>query len=236
MRGTPRGDDRLRAVLFDAVGTLLELREPVGETYARVARAHGVRISAWRIGDAFQRIVARAPPMVFPALPRAEVAVRERDWWRGVVRGTLRAADTSAVLDDFEHYFDALYRHYATAEAWCVTEGSLPCLRALRERGLATGVVSNFDLRLPAVLEDTGLAPWLDVVVLPGHVGAAKPDPTPFREALEQLSCKASEAVYVGDDPTRDAAGARAAGMLAIHAGELATLADLPARLAGAME
>jgi len=236
MGSPPRGANPLRAVLFDAVGTLLELREPVGETYARAARAHGVRISAMRIGDAFQRIVAGAPPMVFPALPSAEVAAQERDWWRAVVRSTLRTADASAVVDDFERYFDALYRHYATAKAWCVTEGSLPCLRALRERGLATGVVSNFDLRLPAVLEDTGLAPWLDVVVLPGHVGAAKPDPTPFREALEQLSCKPSEAVYVGDDPTRDAAGAQAAGMPAIHAGELATLADLPARLAGAME
>jgi FMN phosphatase YigB (HAD superfamily) len=26
-----------RAVLFDATGTLIELREPVGETYARTA-------------------------------------------------------------------------------------------------------------------------------------------------------------------------------------------------------
>ena len=56
----------IRAVLFDAVGTLIELREPVGETYARMARPFGVALPAWRVDDAFRRILKRAPPLVFP--------------------------------------------------------------------------------------------------------------------------------------------------------------------------
>ena len=71
----------IRAVLFDAHGTLIELAEPLGETYARIAAAHGVRVSAWRIGDAFRRVLAAAEPAVFPdAAPEAILAL-EREWW-----------------------------------------------------------------------------------------------------------------------------------------------------------
>ena len=96
--------------------------------------------------------------------------------------------------------------------------------------------MSNFDLRLPRLLEALDLASRLDAVVLPAHVGAAKPDPAPFTRALSELDCPAEAAVYVGDDPDRDDAGARAAGLRAIPVGELATLAELPARLAAPLE
>ena len=41
-------------MLFDAAGTLIELREPVGETYARVARAHGVALSPDQLEATFR--------------------------------------------------------------------------------------------------------------------------------------------------------------------------------------
>lgn len=222
---------RLRAALFDAAGTLLVASEPVGETYARIIAEHGAEISAWRLGDAFTRIHAAAPPMAFPSAPVDAIAVLERDWWRSRVRETLRAADSTVQLADFDACFDALFAHYSRPEAWTLRDGAIACLGALRERGLATGIVSNFDGRLPGILEALGLLALLDIVVLPGAAGAAKPDPLPFRMALDAVGCTASEAVYIGDDPTRDGDGAREVGLTAIDVAELATLADLPARL-----
>ena len=64
----------IRAVLFDAAGTLIELREPVGEIYAREASAQGLSISARRLDDAFRRIFSRADPMLFPDASLDEVA------------------------------------------------------------------------------------------------------------------------------------------------------------------
>ena len=48
----------LRAVLFDAAGTLIHVRAPVGVTYARLARAHGVTASAERICGVLGRVKA----------------------------------------------------------------------------------------------------------------------------------------------------------------------------------
>ncbi|MEN8183583.1 MAG: HAD-IA family hydrolase [Myxococcota bacterium] len=228
---------RLRAVLFDAAGTLIELKEPVGETYARVARRHGACVPAGRLEDGFRRIFAAAPAMVFPGAPPAEAALRERAWWREVVRGTFRAADQQEELSDFEACFAELWRHYGSPGAWRARPGAAAVLRTLRSRGLALAILSNFDQRLPPLLAALGLAAELDAVVLPAHAGVAKPDRRIFEHALTRLGVPAAEAVYVGDDADADLAGAHGAGLAAIDVKSLATLEALPSRLeAGALE
>jgi len=222
---------RLRAVLFDAVGTLIETARPVGDVYAEIARAHGVALSAARLDDAFRRILAQAPPLVFPEAPGDRIPALERSWWRSVVRSTFLATDGTARFRDFESLFADLYTHYAAPTAWRARPGAHDALLRLRALGAATGVVSNFDGRLPGILAGLGLAEQLDVVMLPGEARAAKPDARIFALALARLGVDAASAVYVGDDHARDIEGARAAGLAAIEAMGLATLADLPARL-----
>ena len=224
----------LRAVLFDATGTLIELRESVGERYARTAARHGVSLPAWRIDDAFRRVVARAAPRVFPETtgdPRAS-RERERDWWRMVVRDTFRATDQTVRFPDFEAFFEELFEGYAGAGAWALRPGARETLQRLHDRDLRLGVVSDFDHRLTRILEELEIAEFFQAVVLPGPEGLAKPSPEPFENALEALGVSAPEAVYVGDDPERDLAGARAAGLAALDVRELADLTELPARLA----
>ncbi len=220
-------------MLFDAAGTLIETAEPVGESYARLARRSGVDLPAWRLEDAFRRVLRGAPPMAFPGAAPEALSDLERDWWRRLVRATFLAADGTARFADFEAFFAELFAHFARPQSWRALPGSAEVLAALRGRGLATGVVSNFDQRLPAILEGLGLAALLDCVVLPGEVGVAKPDPAIFARALARLGVRAEAAVFVGDRADEDLAGARAAGLRAIDVGDLATLAELPARLAG---
>jgi putative hydrolase of the HAD superfamily len=222
---------RVRGLLLDAAGTLIHPQEPVGETYARVADAHGARISPGRIGEAFRRVFAAQAPMLFPAAAAAEVPTLEREWWREVVRKSFLAADSAARPRDFDALFQTLWEGFADPSAWRLAPGAREALLALRSGGVATAVVSNFDSRLPAILEGLGLTPLLDAIVLPIHARACKPDPAIFRAALDVLGCTAGEAACVGDDPEKDLAGARALGMRAIDANELATLADLPARI-----
>jgi putative hydrolase of the HAD superfamily len=230
----------LRGVLFDATGTLVELREPVGETYARIAARHGVELPAWRLEDAFARVLRAAPARVFPGASPAEAASRERAAWREIVRATFRAADQTArfpgagARGGFDACFAALWEHYATAGAWRAREGARAALDALARRGLVLGVVSNFDQRLPGVLAGLGLAAQLRALVLPAYAGAAKPDPRIFRHALAALGLAARDALYVGDDAEHDLAGARAAGLHVLDVRTLASLRELPHRIPGA--
>jgi putative hydrolase of the HAD superfamily len=222
------GEARLRAVLFDAVGTLIRLREPVGRTYARFGADHGARIPESRLEEAFARCLAAAPAMVFPGQPLLRAEAEERAWWRRLVLDTFRAADGAVQPRSPEALFDELWQHYAGAEAWELAPGAREALLAVRGRGLATGIVSNFDQRLRPVLRALGVHHLFHAIVLPGEVGAAKPDRAIFDAALKRLGLAGEQAAYVGDRAVEDVAGSRAAGLRPVDAGSLATLAELP--------
>jgi len=77
------------------------------------------------------------------------------------------------------------------------------------------GLVSNFAYP-PAIKQTLGkfrLSKFFDVIVISGDVGWRKPSPKIFEKALEALHVSASEAVFVGDAPFHDIAGARHVGM-----------------------
>ena len=79
MTQAPGTSHPIRAVCFDAAGTLLHLAEPVARTYARIAQAHGVAIDA--------PTIARRFPEAFAAQwdgPRMHGD--GRPFWRHVVR------------------------------------------------------------------------------------------------------------------------------------------------------
>jgi putative hydrolase of the HAD superfamily len=202
----------IRAVTFDAAGTLIAPREPVGVTYARVARAHGVAAEPAAIEARFRRTFRAAPPLAFAETRGPALRGRERDWWRAVVRATLDSPDDARL----DACFEALYAHYAGAAAWTVFPDVEPALQDLRGRGLRVGVVSNFDGRLPALLDGLGLAASLDVTVWSSAAGTAKPAAEIFDAAARGLGVIRADILHVGDDPTVDVDGARAAGLSAV--------------------
>lgn len=56
----------------------------------------------------------------------------------------------------------------------------------------------------------------VDFAIISGELGVEKPDPAIFREALRLGEAEAGEAVYVGDSPHLDVAGARSVGIRAV--------------------
>jgi putative hydrolase of the HAD superfamily len=87
-------------------------------------------------------------------------------------------------------------------------------LTALRERGSALVVVSNWDVSLHDVLAQTGLRALVDAVVTSAELGVAKPDPAIFAHALELAGgVPPQDALHAGDDLAADVDGARAAGI-----------------------
>jgi HAD superfamily hydrolase (TIGR01493 family) len=64
-----------------------------------------------------------------------------------------------------------------------------------------------------AKLARLGLGTATPRVFISGELGAAKPDPAPFLAALAWAGCRPEEALFVGDDPVRDIAGAAGVGM-----------------------
>jgi putative hydrolase of the HAD superfamily len=224
--------DHRGAVLFDASGTLIELREPVGETYARVAREHGTAVPPNSLEAAFRSVFAAAPAMAFPGASIEEVTRLEKEWWRRVVSNTFRAADPNVKFTDFDEFFECLFGVMGRPQSWREVPGARSLLLRLRSLRWSTAIVSNFDRRLPDILQGLGLAELFDAVVLCSDVGAAKPEAAIFQRALERLQVPARRAVLVGDDEEQDIEGARAAGIRAIDVKSLAKLDGLLEQLA----
>lgn len=222
----------MRAVLFDAAGTLIEPREPVGETYARAARAYGGKGGTpARVEDAFRETLRSMPEMLFPGCTLEKTLELERDWWRRVVRSTFERAGVQIVAADLERCFHGLFAHYARPDAWRLAPGAADVLAEIRRRGLLAGIVSNFDRRLLPILQGIGIGDLLDTVVLPFDAQAAKPDPRIFRFALARLGVEPCEALYVGDDAVQDVGGAEAAGIAALDVAEVSSLRDVLRRI-----
>lgn len=214
----------LRAVSFDAAGTLFHTARPVGELYAAVAARHGVHVDAGALHARFRQAFATAPPLAFPGVPAGELRAREKAWWRDIVARVF--AETR--FADFDAFFDDLFAFFASPAAWRVDPDARTLLSSLRARALTILVVSNFDARVRGVLAALGLAALIDHVTISSEAGAAKPDPTIFHRALADLHLDAGDVVHVGDSVREDLRGARAAGLPAVLVGGAELVAEAP--------
>lgn len=187
-------------ICFDATGTLIETAEDVGEVYHRVALAFGVDLPAWRLDDAFRRVLRNAPPR---GVEGASVEARreaEVEWWGERIRQTFQATDSTARFADFPAFARALFDAYRGPDAWRARANVPEVLRVLHDRGYPMGVVSNFDHRLPEILEGLGLDAFFEFILTPSECGASKPERRVFEAAAASFGTTIEQLVYVGDD------------------------------------
>lgn len=114
---------------------------------------------------------------------------------------------------------------YAARNEVTLFDDVTPALQSLGRRyRLATLSNGNADM------QRIGLADHFEVCLTARDVGAAKPDPRAFAALLSRLQVAPRQAVYVGDDPHADIAGARAAGLRSVwvNRGVIVWPDDLP--------
>ena len=200
----------LKAIFFDAAGTLFETTRPVGEIYASVAQQYGVNIPIPELAGRFRRSFSSAPPLAFPNASAHEIPRLERQWWRELVGKIFAPYPDFARLDDF---FSALFEHFSKPQTWTLYPETEQTLRALRQSHLTLAVITNFDSRVLGILEGLGVSSCFDSVFLSSSVGYAKPAREIFQSALRYHSLRPEEAMHVGDSPLHDVAGAAGAGL-----------------------
>lgn len=197
-------------ISFDAAGTLIQVCEPVGRTYAAFAQQWGVSVEEAALKPAFRQVWGRLPVREWPEGQCAPDD--DRSWWRELV-GQVFAEATGAPLPEatLGPLFDALYAHFALPEAWFVYEEVKPVLEDLaRDHRLC--VLSNFDRRLKGILAGHGLAGYFDEVILSSEVGVSKPHPRMFETAQRRMQAVPAASWHVGDDERCDVQGALASG------------------------
>jgi len=187
-------------ICFDATGTLIEATVSVGEVYHRVAREHGVDLPAWRLDDAFRRVLRHAAPRGLEGATREERCTNEVEWWFDRIRQTFQATDSTARFDDFRAFAQTLFDFYACGDAWRPREGILEALAQLRNHDCFLAVTSNFDHRLPKILEMLDLAQFFPMIEIPCEGARVKPDRAIFESVARASNRPLDSLVYVGDD------------------------------------
>ena len=194
-----------RAVLLDALGTLVELDDPVGGLL-RALRSRGAQTDRRAVGAALRVEIEYYRAEHHVAVDAASLAELRRGCAR-VFAGAL-GAPLADMADDTVH--DALLEGLR----FRAFDDAGPALAALRAGGARLAVVSNWDVSLHEVLATTGLAAGVDVVLTSAQERTQKPAPELFLRALDRLGgIDPADALHVGDDPVADVGGARAAGV-----------------------
>jgi putative hydrolase of the HAD superfamily len=200
----------IRAILFDAAGTLFYLTKTVGDHYAHVGRKVGLDLDVQKLESAFHAAWQQMPRR--PAIdgPREN---DDKGWWRELVRHVFDQVAPSVHELDRDNFFEVAYEHFAEPGVWKLYPEVPGVLEELAPR-FRLAVISNFDGRLRLILQHLGISKFFSQVFISSELGADKPDPEVFRRALNLIDLNANEVLHVGDDPERDWKAAKAAGLL----------------------
>jgi putative hydrolase of the HAD superfamily len=196
----------IRAVFFDAVGTLLHPDPPAAEVYANVGRRHGSRLDRGIIRARFAAAF-RAQEEFDAHQGHRTDEEREVRRWRTIV---------AEVLDDVtdpQRCFAELYTHFAQPSAWHCEPGTGAVLAALAARGFALGIASNFDHRLRGLLIAIPQLQAIRHLVISAEVGWRKPAASFFAAVVSAAGLPPQQILFVGDDWDNDHEGSRAAGL-----------------------
>jgi putative hydrolase of the HAD superfamily len=201
----PSKPEEVETVLLDAGGVLLDLDY---HYLARLLEARGRDVDI----DALSRAESLARTEMQSRVKKGE---RVSELWRDYFHIILAKVGTP--LESHEPIIETLWEAHERIGLWTAPiPGAVETVKVLKEKGFRLAVVSNAEGQVERDLTLAGFDGLFETVVDSHIVGVEKPDPAIFGIALERLDTRAEGAVYLGDVPAIDIAGARAAGIAAV--------------------
>lgn len=193
----------IRAVIFDFDHTLYDRDLSLGKMLAPFKEATAAYINKDLSDD---ELLLR-----MQAADRAGVYVKG---WPTVYEEYVRR-DIFSVVPDYTEYMKHIRTHQPRTIV--LFEDTLPTLTKLREMGLLLGMLTNgAHASQTDKLQNTPVVPYFDKILIGGDLPAQKPHAVAFEAACEALGVLPSEALFVGDNPVADIAGAKKAGLTAV--------------------
>jgi len=194
---------RIRAVLFDLGGTLVDEKDFDG--WVEIARRYYLDLDPDKLRHAFLE-VETAVDALAPALAREDRLV---DFWQ---RTLSRAAEKEVDAPTTRKFMAAVREEERPVRLY---SDARRCLETLRSEGRALAVVSNStsEATVRRILDRVGILDFFERIVSSGTEGVEKPDPEIFHRAVRRLDVRPEEAVFVGNLEQTDAKGAEAAGL-----------------------
>lgn len=201
--------EQIRAVCFDAVGTLLFPSPPAHLIYAQLGANYGSWLTAEVIRERFAQAFAREETKDQQAGWQTSEP-REVQRWQKIVSTVL--ADVS----EPERCFQELYSHFAMPSAWKLAQHTEEVLRDLEAQGYTLVMASNYDHRLHSVVAGFPALKPLSHLFISSEIGWRKPAAEFFAAICQKLELPPQQILFIGDDLVNDYQGATNAGLSAL--------------------
>ena len=197
---------RIRAVLFDLGGTLVDEKDFDG--WVETARRFYLDLDPDSLRHAFLEVEAEVDSLA-PSISREDRLI---DFWR---RTLSRAAGKDVDERTTKKFMSAVRESDRPVHLY---SDARRCLDILKGEHRALGVVSNStsEAGVRRILDRVGILDYFERVVSSGTEGVEKPDPEIFRRALARMHVRATEAMFVGNLAQTDAKGAEVAGLYGV--------------------
>jgi putative hydrolase of the HAD superfamily len=202
---------QVRAVLFDAVGTVLYPNPPPAVAYFEAGRRFGSRLPVREVTYRYEAAFRRQESIDLAAGEGRTNEAREERRWREIV------TDVFEDVPDAEGLFRHLWAHFASPAHWGVFPDVAVTWGELEQRGLTLGLASNFDARLASVCRGFEPLARCQKVFVSSRLGVRKPHAAFFAAIETALGLEPREIMLVGDSLENDYQAALAAGWQAVH-------------------
>lgn len=210
MPALPPPFDSVRAVVFDAVGTLIHAQPTVEAAYGQWGRRYGSQLTDAEILPRFRAAFARQETLDAERSDGRTSRQREAQRWRAIVTEALPDVSQPDVV------FAGLWDHFGDAKNWRVDPAAQSLLTGLRRGGLRTAVASNFDERLLAICRDLPELRSCNAVFVSSELGYRKPAAEFFAAIERALELSPDQLLLVGDHWENDFQAAKGRGWRAI--------------------
>ncbi|KAI0268663.1 HAD-like domain-containing protein [Gloeopeniophorella convolvens] len=202
----------IRLVTFDALHTIITPRKPIYVQYSEVFSPY--------LGTLPPEAISRSFKLALKQLQSEKPVYREgaASWWGEVISRTAvgAGADPQVVERHIGEIVPSLLQRFGSREGYRLFDDTLDTLRELRNMGIRTGLITNSDSRILAVLKDLGVAQYLSPVLVSETERAEKPSMSLFLAACVRGGSKPFHTLHVGDDLKEDFLGANNAGLHAL--------------------
>ncbi len=197
----------IRSVFFDVDFTLIYPGPAFqGEGYRRFCAGHGIDVDPARFDGAVKASSAMLDEIEEPLYDAAPFIHYTASIIEGM--GGRGPAVIAAATE--------IYEQWAANHHFEMYDDVAPVLKALAERGLTVGVISNSHRSLDAFREHFALNGLIHATVSSAEHGYLKPHRSIFDEALARAGAEARTSLMVGDSLNSDVLGAVRAGLGAV--------------------
>ena len=160
---------RVKAVIFDMDGTLLDSKEFIYRAMEDVLEKHGVRLTRQELGAVTGKPVKAMYELLAPHLNSDELE-----------------------LAHMEH-------HKENERLLKLYPGTVELLEKLKKENRKVGIFTGFNQLTYARLDLFGITDMFDTIVETSRYTAHKPDPEGLLVALDDLTLQPRDCIYVGD-------------------------------------